>query len=375
MACILAPISRMKTASLAAILSVIALIPVMAAMTGPSWAETAGQDDRAVGIRDTVTAMIAENGFSGTVLIADAGKTLLQAGFGPADRTWDSPNRPDTKFMIASMTKTFTAALVLQQVDEKRLSLDDTIADHLPSYGAPYRDEVTIRQLLTHRSGIPHYIDLPGWFDGRFRAPISTGAFLDHIAALPPAFEPGTGYRYSNANYYLLGLILEKLTGQPYETLLADRILKPAGMTETGSYRAGAIVKKLSRNYVREEDGTLSQARYINPDLFHATASLYSTVGDLYRWHKALMDATLLSDAATTVMFDRTNPMGWAHGTVPADGDAPAFDFVTYNGELNGYTSMITHIPARDILIILLNNNNAGFRTLSAMTLKIAMEL
>ena len=344
------------------------LLLAACAAGGASWRAEALNKKETPPIARTVERLVDETGFDGVVLVAVNGAPALKKGYGLADKSWGVPNAPDVRFQIASLSKAFTAALALRLAEDGVFSLDATLNDLLPSYPAPYADEVTLRQLLLHTSGIPHYIDLPGWFDGAYLAPRPTEAFLDAIAALPLKAEPGAQYRYSNANYFLIGLVIERATGKPFETVLAEIILEPLGLKDTGHFANSAVIEKLAQNYIRNDDGLLEKAPPINADLFLATASLYSTVEDLFRWRRALFEGDLLSAESRAVMFDPAAPIGWTASRVDMNGDGRKSALWSYNGEINGYTSMIVFAPDANDVVILLSNNNAGFAALQRMS-------
>ncbi len=362
--------SRMPavTAALICALSVAACEQSASTQSG----ETAPVQQKAQnGIAQDVRRLVEENGFSGAILVADQTGILLKEGYGLAQIDDGRTNTPETKFVIASMTKSFTAALVLQLIEEGKLSLDDSIATLLPDFEAPYSNDVTVAHLLQNRSGIPHFIEIPGWFDNAFKQAQTDESFVQVIAALPLKFEPDADYLYSNVNYYLLGRIIDAVADAPYETELENRILAPLGLANTGQIYNTPQTERLAQNYMRE-DGALTPVPIVNPRLFRATASLYSTTDDLYRWMTALKDDTLLTEASKALLFDREKPMAWTVGAVPlSDSEDPA-GIITYNGEVSGYTSIISYFPEHDGIVILLNNNNAGYETIATMTVVIA---
>lgn len=321
-----------------------------------------------------VDAWAAEAEFSGVVMVADQGAPVLLQAYDPADLNREVPVGTDTKFAIASMTKSFTALLVLQLAEEGKVSLDDTIADWLPGYAADYAQVVTIRQMLQNRSGIPHYISIPGWFDNDVKRAFTGDSLLSAASQLPLAFEPGADYLYSNVNYYLLGRVIERATGRPYEAVLSERVLAPLGLSQTGQIYEAAPIPGLAANYLRNEDTTFEQIPVVNPALFQATASQYSTASDILIWSEALMGTDLLSDEGKAILLDPDTPMAWTVGAWPTE-DGATMPLHTYNGQLIGYTSMLTQFPDRKGTIIILNNNNAGYEALSALTVEIAAQL
>ncbi|MEM9494547.1 MAG: serine hydrolase domain-containing protein [Pseudomonadota bacterium] len=333
-------------------------------------AADAGQTKRSMW-EERVGALAGEHDFDGVVLIALGDEKVFERGYGDANRSWKIPNTLETKFRIASLSKTFTAVLVLQLVDEGVLSFDDTLATMLPAYRADYAGEVTLHHLLAHTSGISHYIDLPGWFDGAYLQPRTVDAFLSDIAALPLNAQPGEKYRYSNANYYFLGLIIERVTGKSFETVLSERILKPLSLNDTGHFTNSAIVASLAQNYIRTDDGAFTRAGATNDALFTATGSLYSTAEDLFLWRRGLWASDLLSNAERSIMFDRAAPIAWTFERRDLNDSGVSSSIWSYNGEIDGYTSMIMFTEEANHLVVLLNNNNAGFNALRSMSLDI----
>lgn len=222
-------------------------------------------------LESQVSAMVDENRFTGVVLAVRGDQTILERHYSLEDPAHPISINRDSRFAIGSITKTFTAVLTLQLIESGKLGLDDTLQTHLPSYTADYSERITIRHLLQNRSGIPHYIDLPGWFDNDYKRTLTQDVLLSAIAALPLKFEPGSDYLYSNANYYLLGLIIEKIEGAPYDRVLENRILSPLGLDDTGQIYEAPPITGLVQNYLRENDGSLKPIPIVNPQVFRAT--------------------------------------------------------------------------------------------------------
>ncbi|MEM7054171.1 MAG: serine hydrolase domain-containing protein [Pseudomonadota bacterium] len=325
-------------------------------------------------LQELVSTRLAAANFSGVVLVADNDKIILEQAHYSPSLTEGDVIEPNSRFAIASMTKSFTTILVLELAEQGLLSLDDTLKAHLADYPADYAERITIRQLLQNRSGIPHYVDLPGWFDTEYKQSLSLEGLVSAIASLPLKFEPGSDYLYSSANCFLLGLIIEAVTGKSYEAVLSETILTPLELNDTGQIYAEAIEPAVVQNFLQEEDNAYVHIPIINPKLHRATASMYSTASDLFRWHQALWDDTLLSSDSQAEMFDRSGPMGWDVLAAPLE-NGETLPIQTYNGEMAGYTSMITRFPDRRGVVIILNNNNSGYNTLAILTLDIAAKL
>ena len=146
---------------------------------------------------------------------------------------WNIPNTPDTKFRLGSITKQFTATVMLQLVEQGKIKLDAKLSDYLPEYRKDTGNKVTIHHLLTHTSGIPSYTGQPGFFENVSRNPYKVDEFVKKYASGDLEFEPGSRFSYNNSGYFLLGAIIEKVTGKTYEQVLKEKILDPVGMKNT----------------------------------------------------------------------------------------------------------------------------------------------
>lgn len=322
---------------------------------------------------DALMKQIYENGqFNGSVLVAQNGKVIFKNGYGMANMEWDIPNAPDTKFRLGSITKQFTSMLILQLVQQGKLKLDGKITDYLPDYPKKTGDKITIHHLLTHTSGIPGYTEFPGFFQNMSRNPSTPTDFVKQFADSALLFEPGTRWSYSNSAYFLLGVIIEKLTGESYERVLQKNILDPVGMKNTGYDRHETILAKRASGYERNPLGTLNAA-YLDMSLPYAAGSLYSTVEDLYLWDQALYTDKLLSAELKAVMFKphfRANPVvhyayGWQVGTIPAGRSTDSVAVIQHGGGINGFNTLLSRIPKDRNLVVLLNN--AGGAPLNAI--------
>lgn len=344
----------------------------VAVLLAPAAAAVQAGDERAAAI-EALLQRAAEHGvFSGSVLVAHQGKVIYRAGHGLANREWNQPNRPDTVFRLGSLSKSFTAVAVMQLVQSGKLRLDDAIHAHLPQFPAEYGKQVTIRQLLTHQSGIPNYVRLPGWFEGRYKQPISDAAFLKAITDLPLEFEPGKGRRYSNAGYFILGKIIEAASGMPYTDFVAQHITAPAGMSDTRHDSHTAIIANRAAGYQWTAAGGYRNEHYLNTEVFVAAASLVSSVDDLLKWDQALYSDTLLNQSSRDILFAAEAPLSWEVQTRSLADGAKTVKTVAYNGAIMGFSSMFTRFPEDRYLVVLLSNNGTGYDSLNALTLQIA---
>jgi D-alanyl-D-alanine carboxypeptidase len=318
-----------------------------------------------------LSTLLDELAFSGTLLVSKGDDILLREAVNAFPMAEAADITLETRFPIASMTKSFTAALVLKLVDDGKLGLDQTLAELLPDFDVPYAGEVSLRHLLQNRSGIPHYIDIPGWFDNDVKRAFTDETFMKALGELDLKFAPGSDYLYSNVNYYLLALIIDRYSGMDYETCLQTQILGPLGMTATGQlYRDS---DGLAVNYLKNDDGTYDVIPVVNPVLFRGTASMISTADNLNAWGHAVIDGEIYSDAAAAEAFNADTPMAWSVAELPVTDDRTV-GVSYYNGRLIGYLSLIMLVPEEDGVIVILNNNTAGYENMIGLAATLAAE-
>lgn len=240
------------------------------------------------------------NNFSGTILVMKDDKSLLKKSYGLADREWDVPNTIDTKYRIASNTKQFTAACILQLEEQGKLSLNDKLSKYFP--GFEYGDTVTIHMLLTHSSGIQDYFALKEFY--LKPTVISKDSLVALLKTKLYNFMPGYDIDYSNSGYFLLGMIVEKVSGESFENYLKQHILKVAGMNNTGIDRYDTILANRAKGYLISF-GKITNAFDANYtwDLMFAVGSMYSTVEDMYKWDRALIGNKILSKESKQKMY------------------------------------------------------------------------
>ena len=298
--------------------------------------------------------------FNGSVLVAEHGKVIYKKGLGWANMEWEIPNTTETKFRLASVTKQFTAMAVLQLVAQGKIKLDGKISDYLPDYRKDTGEKVTIHQLLNHTSGIPSYTGLPGFFQDVSRNPFKVEEFVKKYASKDLEFEPGSKFSYNNSGYFLLGAIIEKVTGKPYEQVLKENIFEPLGMKNTGYDHFDTLIQKRATGYQKAADDRYINAPYLDMSIPYAAGSLYSTVEDLYLWDQALYGDSLLSAELKEVMF-KPNLENYAYGwTIRKASFDEKIPVITHNGGINGFSTTIVRFPADKNLIVLLDNTSTG---------------
>ena len=293
--------------------------------------------------------------FMGSALVAEGGTIVFEKGYGYADLEWEIPNAPDTKFRLGSITKQFTSLLIMQEVQKGTIRLDAPVVTYLPGYPSPQCEKVTIRHLLTHTSGIPNYTDFINFRVERRQYTLDQ--LVGTFSGKPLDFEPGTRWKYSNSGYVLLGAILEKVTGTSYERLLALRILEPLGMKNTGYDHGEVILPKRASGY--ERIGRLVNSSFIDMSVPFSAGALYSTVEDLLTWDRALYTDKLLPDSLKKIYFTpvlNNYAFGWGVQKQPLGISSDSTLFIFHGGGINGFNTLIVRIPARQQLIVLLNN-------------------
>jgi CubicO group peptidase (beta-lactamase class C family) len=300
--------------------------------------------------------------FNGSVLVADEKGVILKKGYGSANFEWQVPNTPDTKFRIGSITKQFTSMIIMQLVAEGKLKLEDKLTTHLPDYREDTGDRITISQLLNHTSGIPSYTSLPAFFQNESRNPYKVSDFVKKFCSGDLEFEPGTQWAYNNSGYFLLGAIIEKLTGQTYAQALQQRILDPVGMKNTGYDVSATVLPKRASGY-ESGLGGLVNASYLDMTIPYAAGSLYSTVEDLYLWDRALYLDKLLPAPLKQQMFTpgmEQYAHGWFVEPFKLNDDKTEVATIGHGGGINGFSTLFIRAPERKEVVVLFDNTSRG---------------
>ncbi|MEO8177866.1 MAG: serine hydrolase domain-containing protein [Deltaproteobacteria bacterium] len=252
------------------------------------------RDELVAQLKERLDQAVAADEFAGAVSIALRGQPIFEAAYGLADRERRIPNALDTKFRIGSMNKMFTAVSVLQLAQAQKLSLDDTVGKYLARYPNPdVASKVNVEQLLLHTGGTG---DIFGPEYRVHRRELKTLQDYVHLyGQRAPQFEPGSRFEYSNYGFVLLGLIVAKASGQSYYDYVRDHILRPAAMKDTDSPTEQQTVLKRSRGYMKGADGQLQPNDETLPPRATSAGGGLSTVGDLQRFARALLEERLLS--------------------------------------------------------------------------------
>src|SRR5271170_1641237 len=280
--------------------------------------------------------------FTGTVLVSDHDRVIFKKGYGLADREWNIPNTPDVKFRLGSLTKQFTSMLIMQQVAKGTIKLDGHVTDCLSYYRQDTGSKVSISQLLSHTSGIPSYTDDPKFFPDVSRNYYAVDDFVKKFCSGDLQFEPGTKFHYDNSGFFLLGAILEHVTGKSYEALLKENIFGPLGMKDSGYDHYAEILPKRATGYQQELAGVVN-APYLDMALPYAAGSLYSTVEDLYKWDQALYTDKLVPSELKQKLFTpnlENYGYGWDIRTIPADEPGAGQTVISHGGGINGFNTL-----------------------------------
>lgn len=326
-------------------------LPCMILLNVPAFGQALADNQIASRIHAYLEPFRETGNLIGTVLVAHDGRVLFRESYGMANYELRVSNSNETRYHIASISKAFTAAAILQLQEQGRLSLSDHVSRYVSDF--PEGDRITLDNLLTHTSGIRDINGLKD-YDTFARSPHTIEQLVAKFAGLPLEFEPGSDQRYSNSNYNLLALVLEKITGESYEDYLREHIFEPAGMRNSGSDGdASRLIPSAASGYVPAGLTGFENAPYIDWSNKTGNGSLYSTVDDLYCFDRELNKDTLLKSTTRQKYFVEGpgNRYGWymserlGHRLMAAKGRSP------------GFTAELDRFPDDDVTIILLTNS------------------
>jgi D-alanyl-D-alanine carboxypeptidase len=250
-----------------------------------------------------------EHGFSGTLLIKEHDRVTYLKSFGLASIAFGVPNTPQTRYKIASITKAFTAVLVLQLVEQGKLDLRKSIRTYLPDYAGNGGDAVTLHQLLNHTSGLPNFDQVKdlqtALSEGvpTYQKPATAAQLVSRYCSGDTVAKPGSAFDYNNCDYIVLGRILEAASGKSYAELLDERILRPLKLQNTGLPKQGCVVERLANTYMYRDDlKALADDLPVYAENWYAAGSLYSTAADVLAFSDALFGGVLLQPESLAVM-------------------------------------------------------------------------
>jgi CubicO group peptidase (beta-lactamase class C family) len=336
------------------------VLPAFFLSTSPGWSAASAND---ISARfDEVVSHYARCGyFQGVVLVAQHGQVTFARGVGEANLAKHVPNTTRTRFGIASITKQFTAALVLQQVAEGRIRLDGTVSDYLPWYRKDTGQRMTVDQLLHHTSGLPPDYDDPEFSDTpQARRRYEPQEFAEKFCQPALVAEPGTKWAYSNCGYVLLGLILERVTGERFEELLQERLLGPLGMKDSGLDQNDLALHSGATGYTRHAGPRYSPGPALDRKHVFSAGAMYSSAEDLLRWNQALSSTNFFPAEIRRAMFS-PGMNHWADGwfvtRIPPNVPGAGNQLAEMRGDMPGnFFTWILRYPEQEAVIIVLRN-------------------
>jgi CubicO group peptidase (beta-lactamase class C family) len=290
-----------------------------------------------------------------SLLVVKDGRAVVRRSYGLADLEAQRAATPQTNYRLASVTKQFTAAAIMQLVEEGQLRYDDPLRRWLPSLPAEsWSDSITIRHLLTHTSGLVDYEDvMPEHVDKQL---LDADVLRLLEAQKEMYFEPGSQYRYSNSGYALLALVVERASGQSFASFLRERIFAPLGMSETVAFEDGrSTVAHRAYGYTREGDGW-KRTDQSSTSAVLGDGGIYSSIDDLAKWDAALYDTRYEPAFTPATPTDDPNlqyGFGWRIGKYEGA------RMLTHSGETIGFRNVIVRVPERKLTVVVLTNRNA----------------
>lgn len=312
-------------------------------------------------IDQIANAALAATGVpSASVSIVENGKITYAQAYGKASLNPATPAKPQMRYAIGSISKQFAATAVLLLQEEGKLSLDDHVDKYVP--GLTRGNEVTIRELLSHTSGYQDFWP-QDYVPPRMLQPISAQEILDIWARKPLDFDPGTKWQYSNTNYVIAGLIVEKVSGMPFFDFIRERIFKPLGMHSVDDVNMNKLPPTDATGYFRYALGPPHVAPKEGRGWLFAMGELAMTAEDLQKWNISLIDQTLLKPASykeleTEVLLKDGSPTGYALGIDVSR--RSGHRILQHGGEVSGFTATSMVLPDDHIAIVALTNQDAA---------------
>jgi CubicO group peptidase (beta-lactamase class C family) len=297
-----------------------------------------------------------------SVAVARGNRLIVDRGYGIADLEWNAPVDASTIFRIGSLTKNFTAAAILKLAEQGKLGLDDPLSRTVSEFDTGGRT-VTIRQLLNHTSGIPEYTTQPGFFAKLAPLNLSDAELLQLVSGKPFDFEPGTGWRYSNTNYYLLGMVVAKASGRPYAAFMQEEFFTPLGLAQTRYGSETAILPHRAQGYAFDPDtGSHANDAAISMNVPGAGGALVSSAGDLVRWQIALIDGRAIRPASLEQMISapvKMEPGDALYGLGVMIDRRDGQRVIGHGGSINGFSSLLSWLPDSGLSVAVISNSEA----------------
>jgi CubicO group peptidase (beta-lactamase class C family) len=302
-------------------------------------------------LEELMTAYSGQNKFNGSALVVYKGKILLDKGYGLRNASEKTPNDQYSIFQIGSITKQFTATVILKLQEEKKLNVADRLSKYFPGY--PKGDSITIEHLLTHTSGIYSYTSDPVFMENEVSRPANREKMMSLFKDKPLQFSPGTKWEYSNSAYSLLGYIIEDVAKMPYEKAVRRYIFTPLGMVHSGFDFTHLNSKDKATGYFRLTSDKNEAAPIVDSSVSFSAGAIYSSTGDLYKWHQSLQNNTIIKktskEKAQTPVMNKYG-YGWGIDTIAGK------KTVGHSGGIHGFNSNMVSVPEDNTCVILLAN-------------------
>lgn len=300
------------------------------------------------------------DGPGAAVIVVDDGKPVYAAGRGLADVEARRPITPDTVFRLGSITKQFSAAILLQLIAEGKVSLDDRLSKYLPDFPKPGAD-ATIAQLLNHTVGVQSYTGIPGWMvEQKTSRAYTTEQMIAEFKDLPSPAKPGEKFEYNNSGYVLVGAVIEKVTGKPWHVNVEERIARPLGLTTIRYGVMEAQTPNMAKGYT-DREGKIVPAQKIHMSVPHAAGALIGSVEDLAKWNEALHSGKIVPPALYAKMIAPTALPGgkteqYGFGIAPRElRGRPA---IGHGGGIFGFSTDSIYLPKDDVFVAVFANSD-----------------
>ncbi len=305
-------------------------------------------------VDELLKAYSRQQSFNGVALVARRDSVLLLKGYGLSNVKTGASNTANTIFQVGSLTKQFTAAIILQLQEKNKLSVHDKLSRYLPDY--PEGDRITLQNLLTHTAGIYNYTNDEAFMLTSATRSISTDSLIARFKHKPLDFAPGAKFGYSNSGYILLGAVIEKVTGKSWFRVVREDILGPLHMDHSGFDFRGLKSTDKATGYLKLTTRSTVPAMIVDSSVSYSAGSFYTTAGDLYKWDRGLYSRKILSDESLQQAFtpyQAKYAYGWVIDT------SYGKRVITHGGSIFGFTAFIARQPADETCIILLDNTGS----------------
>lgn len=304
---------------------------------------------------------VADKNFSGVALVASEGKIEYLNGSGFSNRQTGSELTTKSKFRICSITKTFTAVIIMQLYEQGKIDLNAPISKYFPEYKGEGRDQISIDNLLTYSSGLDN-IDQRD--EAVYNTLMSPDVQIDKFFSGKPVSVPGKQFSYKNADFVILGKIIEKITGETFAEVLSRNILQPLGMTNSGYLKNGDIVNSLASSYLLDKtSGTFRNDDPFWIDNFYAAGAMYSTVEDLLKFDQAIFNYKILQQKTVDMMLvprPALNSVGYGFWISPVKFGAVTARAADRQGSISGNNATWIHLPDQKKTVIIFSNTDAS---------------